>query len=45
MVDVTLTNRALHYVPLPLLRRVAASSELPNDVSYIGEDGLAAIKG
>lgn len=45
MVDVTFKSRAKHYVPLPLLRHIAVSSDLSKDMSYIGEDAIAAIKG
>ncbi|GBE80113.1 PUA-like domain-containing protein [Sparassis latifolia] len=45
MVDVTFINRTAHFVPLALLRRIAAAgSEPPTDVSYIGESGTSAIK-
>ena len=47
MVEVTFKSRAKNFVPLSLLRRIAASSssDVPEDVSYIGEDGVKAIKG
>jgi len=45
MVDVTFEARAAHFVPLALLRRIAAASEPPSEVAYIGEDGVKAIKG
>ncbi|OSD04440.1 DUF55-domain-containing protein [Trametes coccinea BRFM310] len=45
MVDVTFTRRAPHFVPLSLLRTVAAASEPPEEVSYIGLEGVNAIKG
>lgn len=44
MVDVTFVSRAPNFIPLALLKRIANESELPNDVSYIGQAGLAAIK-
>ncbi|RPD81319.1 DUF55-domain-containing protein [Lentinus tigrinus ALCF2SS1-7] len=45
MVDVTFVSRAKHFVPLSLLRTIASSTDVPEDVSYIGEDGAQAIKG
>ncbi|KAI0355407.1 DUF55-domain-containing protein, partial [Trametes cingulata] len=45
MVDLTFVRRAPHFVPLSLLRNIAASSEVPEEVSYIGEEGVSAIKG
>ncbi|KAJ3013931.1 hypothetical protein NUW54_g1444 [Trametes sanguinea] len=45
MVDVTFTRRAPHFVPLSLLRSIAAASEPPEEVSYIGTEGVNAIKG
>lgn len=47
MVDLTFNVRAKHFVPLSLLKRIAASpsSGPPSDVGYIGEDGMKAIKG
>lgn len=46
MVDLVFKARARHFVPLSLLKRIAASpSEPPADVDYIGQDGLEAIKG
>ncbi|KAH9854931.1 PUA-like domain-containing protein, partial [Lenzites betulinus] len=45
MVDVTFVHRAPHFVPLSLLRNIAAASDPPDDVSYIGDEGAKAIKG
>ncbi len=45
MVDVTFVSRAAHFVPLSLLRNIASSSDLPDEVSYIGKEGAQAIKG
>lgn len=45
MVDVTFVRRASHFVPLSLLRSIAAASEPPEEVAYIGDDGLKAIQG
>lgn len=45
MVDVTFKSRAKHYVPLPLLRHIAVSPDLSKDMSYIGTDAIAVIKG
>ena len=46
MVDVTFKSRAAHHVPLSLFKRVASlsSDEPPDDVAYIGKDGVQAIK-
>ncbi|KAJ3559905.1 hypothetical protein NM688_g55 [Phlebia brevispora] len=44
MVDVRFKSRAKHFVSLALLRRIAASSEPPTDVAYIGEDGFRAVE-
>jgi len=46
MVDVTFVSRTAHFVPLALLRRIAAvpTNAPPSDVEYIGEDGVKAIK-
>lgn len=45
MVEVTFVSRAAHFVSLSLLKSIAASSDAPEDVVYIGEKGLNAIKG
>lgn len=46
MVDVTFESRAAHFVPLSLLRRIAAEAPQPSpDITYIGEDGVKAIQG
>ncbi|KAI0658573.1 PUA-like domain-containing protein, partial [Cubamyces menziesii] len=45
MVDATFVRRATHFVPLSLLRTIAAAVEAPESVAYIGEDGVKAIKG
>ncbi|TFY56772.1 hypothetical protein EVJ58_g7435 [Rhodofomes roseus] len=46
MVDVTFVSRATHFVPLALLRNISLASEddVPEEVAYIGEDGVKAIK-
>ncbi|KAH9833791.1 DUF55-domain-containing protein [Rhodofomes roseus] len=46
MVDVTFISRATHFVPLALLRNISLASEddVPEEVAYIGEDGVKAIK-
>ncbi|KAI1795070.1 PUA-like domain-containing protein [Ganoderma leucocontextum] len=44
MVEVTFESRVQHFLPLSLLRNIASSSELPEEVAYIGEDGARAIK-
>ena len=47
MVDVTFKSRAANFVPLSLLRRIAATSGsvAPSDIPYIGVPGVRAIKG
>ncbi|OBZ70242.1 Thymocyte nuclear protein 1, partial [Grifola frondosa] len=45
MVDVAFVARAKHFVPLSLLRNIAAAWEPPSEIAYIGEEGLKAIKG
>ncbi|PCH40773.1 DUF55-domain-containing protein [Wolfiporia cocos MD-104 SS10] len=46
MVDVTFVARAPHFVPLALLRQIAAApaDAPPSGVRYIGADGVNAIK-
>lgn len=46
MVDVAFVSRAVHFVPLPLFRRIAAlpSDEPTDDIAYIGKEGINAIK-
>ncbi|KZP02340.1 hypothetical protein FIBSPDRAFT_880427, partial [Athelia psychrophila] len=44
MVEVTLSSRAKNFVPLALMRLIAASTDAPNEVSYIGGEGVQAIK-
>lgn len=46
MVDLTFEARALNFVSLALMKRIAAfpTSESSEDISYIGEDGVEAIK-
>ena len=46
MVDVTFVSRAPHFIPLALLRIIAAASDndVPEDVRYIGAEGAKAIK-
>ncbi len=46
MVDVTFKSRAKHFVPLSLMKRIAAfsTSQPSEDVAYIGEEGVEAIK-
>ncbi|KZT06518.1 DUF55-domain-containing protein [Laetiporus sulphureus 93-53] len=46
MVDVTFVSRAAHFVPLSLLRNIAAAppDAPPSGVEYIGSDGVKAIK-
>lgn len=47
MVDLTLQHRTKHFVPLALFRQIAddPSPIPPEEVSYIGTDGVKAIKG
>lgn len=45
MVEVTFGTRAAHFVSLHLLKRIASSSEVPEDIDYIGKDGVEAIQG
>lgn len=45
MVDVSFVSRAAHLVPLSLFKHIAASSAVPEEVVYIDEEGLKAIKG
>ncbi|THH00102.1 hypothetical protein EW145_g7138 [Phellinidium pouzarii] len=46
MVDVTFKARCAHAVPLALIKRIAsAGAAPPEDVAYIGEDGVRALKG
>ena len=46
MVDVTFRARTAHFIPLALLRRIAAApaSAPPDDVAYIKEAGAKAIQ-
>lgn len=47
MVDLTFKSRAQHFVPLALFKKIAAlpTDEPPEDIAYIGEDGVRAVKG
>lgn len=47
MVDLTFGARAKHLVPLSLLRLIADApgTAPPAGLEYLGEDGVAAIKG
>ena len=46
MVDVTFKSRAKQFVSLALMKRIAAlsTSDPPEDLAYIGKDGVEAIK-
>ncbi|KAI0304168.1 PUA-like domain-containing protein [Russula brevipes] len=45
MVDVKFISRAVHFVPYPLLREIAAGRvTLSAGIEYIGEEGMKAIK-
>lgn len=47
MVDLMFTARTKHFIPLALLRYVAAltTDEPPEEINYIGESGVKTIKG
>ncbi|KAJ7512740.1 DUF55-domain-containing protein [Mycena galericulata] len=47
MVDLTFGSRAKHFVPLALLRFIAdaSSASPPAGLEYLGDEGVAAIKG
>ncbi|KDR84260.1 hypothetical protein GALMADRAFT_236963 [Galerina marginata CBS 339.88] len=47
MVDLTFASRAPHFVPLALLRKLCdlPPSDVPEEISYLGESGVKAIKG
>ena len=47
MVDLTFTSRAIHFIPLALLRYIADLSpqQLPEEIAYLGDHGIKAIKG
>ena len=46
MVDLNFKARAEHFVPLSLVKRIASGSrEALEDLSYIDEDNVKAIKG
>lgn len=48
MVDVTFSSRAKNFVSLSLMKRIASlpnSSDIPEDIAYIGEEGVKAVKG
>ncbi len=46
MVDLTFVSRAKNFIPLSLLRTIAGAqlSSIPEDIAYLGEDGVEAIK-
>ncbi|EPQ58927.1 DUF55-domain-containing protein [Gloeophyllum trabeum ATCC 11539] len=46
MVDLAFKSRAKHFVPLSLLRHIAAlpSNTPPSSIEYLGEDGVQSIK-
>ncbi|KAI0774739.1 DUF55-domain-containing protein [Trametes elegans] len=44
MVDVTFGRQTPHFIPLSLLRSIAAATEPPEEVAYIGVGGVKAIK-
>ena len=45
MVDVKFVSRVAHFVPYPLLRKIAADGAPPTGLEYIGEKEVSAIKG
>jgi hypothetical protein len=46
MVDVMFDARATHFVPLAVLRGIAAGGSEPgSNMAYIGPEGVAAVKG
>ncbi|KAI0035668.1 component of IIS longevity pathway SMK-1-domain-containing protein [Vararia minispora EC-137] len=46
MVDVAFDARATHFVPLAVLRKIAAGGAEPtNNIAYIGPEGVVAVKG
>lgn len=47
MVDLTFVSRAKNFVPLSLLRTVAGAQlpAIPENIAYLGEGGVEAIKG
>lgn len=47
MIDATFLSRAEHFVPLSLLRHIAESarSDPPDEIAYIGTEGMKAVKG
>lgn len=47
MVDLTFTSRAIHFIPLALLRYIAdlPPQQLPEEIAYLGDHGVKAIKG
>jgi len=46
MVDLTFISRATNFVPLALLRKISslAVSDAPEEISYLGEEGITALK-
>jgi len=44
MVDVKFVSRVTHFVPYPLLRKIAANGAPPAGLEYIGEKGVSSIK-
>lgn len=47
MIDLTFSSRAKHFIPLALFRFIANYSslaDLPEELAYIGAEGLKAIK-
>ena len=45
MVELTFSARATHFVPLWLIKRIAAASEAPTDVRYLSNEDVKAIGG
>jgi hypothetical protein len=46
MVDLTFVSRATNFVPLALLRKVSSLpvSDAPEEISYLGEEDITALK-
>lgn len=46
MVDLTFISRATNFVPLALLRKISSlsGSDVPEEISYLGDEGITALK-
>jgi hypothetical protein len=45
MVDLEFDERASNFVPLSLLREIAAKGTKPDGVDYLGSEAVGAVKG